>query len=363
MKIVYGVVGEGMGHATRSKVIITHLLSRGHEVKVVVSGRAHAFLKRFFPDVEEIAGLKMIYEENAVKRGATFRNFLKELPLWGGWADNFEMMHKLEQGFDADAVVSDFESLAYLYGQRHNLPIISIDNMQILNRCDLSEIEIPADERVNYNIAKGVVKAKLPGCRHYLVTTFFFPPVRKERTSLYPPILRDEILRARAEATRGEHVLVYQTSDSWKGLLPALQAMPGKFIVYGLKRDEQLGNVTLKGFSEQGFIDDLASARAVIAGGGFSLLGEALYLGKPVLSVPVKKQFEQLLNALYVEKLGYGKYVEDLSPSAMSAFVERADEYAANVVAAHTQDGNVRILAALDTLLGEIDRERARKRA
>ena len=31
MKILYGVPSEGMGHATRSKVIITHLLKR-HEV-------------------------------------------------------------------------------------------------------------------------------------------------------------------------------------------------------------------------------------------------------------------------------------------------------------------------------------------
>ena len=40
MKIIYGVVGEGMGHATRSRVILEHLLSEGHEICVVVSGRA-----------------------------------------------------------------------------------------------------------------------------------------------------------------------------------------------------------------------------------------------------------------------------------------------------------------------------------
>ncbi|MGH9333683.1 MAG: glycosyltransferase family protein, partial [Vicinamibacteria bacterium] len=34
MRILYGVVGEGMGHATRSAVVIEHLLSAGHEVKV-----------------------------------------------------------------------------------------------------------------------------------------------------------------------------------------------------------------------------------------------------------------------------------------------------------------------------------------
>ena len=32
MRILYGVVGEGMGHATRSRVVIAHLLEQGHEV-------------------------------------------------------------------------------------------------------------------------------------------------------------------------------------------------------------------------------------------------------------------------------------------------------------------------------------------
>ena len=57
MKILYGVVGEGMGHATRSVVILRQLVAH-HEVEIVVSGRAHAFLQKAFPDlkVHEIAG-------------------------------------------------------------------------------------------------------------------------------------------------------------------------------------------------------------------------------------------------------------------------------------------------------------------
>ena len=57
MRILYGVVGEGMGHATRSKVTCEHLVSKGHEVKIVVSGRAHGFLAKSFRDVVEIDGL------------------------------------------------------------------------------------------------------------------------------------------------------------------------------------------------------------------------------------------------------------------------------------------------------------------
>lgn len=348
MRILYGVVGEGMGHATRSSVVLRHLVQH-HHVEVVVSGRAHAFLRNAFPDlaVHEIAGLNMIYRDNEVQRRRTALDFLKKLP---SFADNFETFTRLREGFDPELVVSDFESFAYLFAKQHSLPVLSIDNMQIINRCAL-DVEIPADEQASFELAKAIVKAKLPHCDHYLITTFFFPPTRKERTSLFPPILRDAVLDA--VPSDGEHVLVYQTSDTFRELIPTLQKLPHKFVVYGLKRDEQLGNVTLKGFSESGFVDDLASARAVLAGGGFSLMGEAVYLHKPMLSVPLVGQFEQTLNALYLQKLGYGEYHRGLDLPAIASFLERVSEYGRNLQA-HRQQRNQALLAKLDELIAEI---------
>ena len=259
-------------------------------------------------------------------------------------------MTAIAEGFRPELVISDFESFAYLYAKKHDLPVLSIDNMQIINRCAL-DVEVPPEEQASLQMAKTVVKAKLPHCDHYLITTFFFPPTRKARTSLHPPILRDAVLDA--PRSDGDHVLVYQTSDTFHDLVPTLQRLPGRFYVYGLKRDEVLGNVTLKGFSEEGFVRDLASARAVLAGGGFSLMGEAVFLGKPMLSVPLKGQFEQTLNALYLQKLGYGEYHRELSEAGIARFLERAPEYAKNV-AAHRQDRNRDILAKLDALIDEI---------
>jgi uncharacterized protein (TIGR00661 family) len=348
MRILYGVVGEGMGHATRSSVILSHLAA-AHDVQIVVSGRAHAFLRKAFPalEVHEIAGLNMVYEDNAVRRGKTAWDFLKKLPAF---ADNFETFTRLAEGFRPELVVSDFESFSYFLAKKYDQAVLSIDNIQIINRCEL-DVEVPPEEQASFQTAKAIVKAKLPHCDHYLITTFFFPAVRKPRTSLFPPILRDAILDAQPSA--GEHVLVYQTSDTFRELVPTLQRLPGTFFVYGLKRDEVLGNVTLKGFSEEGFVRDLASARAVLAGGGFSLMGEAVYLGKPMLSVPLVGQFEQTLNALYLAKLGYGEYHRELSEAAIVAFLARAPEYAQRLKA-HRQERNRAILAKLDELIAEI---------
>ena len=77
MRILYGIVGEGMGHATRSQVVCEHLVGSGHDIKIVVSGRAHALLSKSFRDVVEIRGLTIRYVDNRVDRDGTLaRNVL-----------------------------------------------------------------------------------------------------------------------------------------------------------------------------------------------------------------------------------------------------------------------------------------------
>lgn len=347
MRILYGVVGEGMGHATRSRVILNHLV-KDHEVEIVVSGRAHEYLSRFFFNVHEIKGLRMVYDNNEVDRSATTWDFIKRLP--GMISGNFHSFMSMSERFGPDAVISDFESFAYAFGKHHDIPVISIDNMQILDRTEL-DVKIPDEYEDDFLIAKNIVKLKLPGCFHYMITTFFYPPTRKRDTSLYPPILRDRVLDA--NTSWGDHILVYQTSTTNEELLNILSEVKLPFRVYGFRREEKLGNIQLRDFSEDGFIEDLATSRGVLATGGFSLMGEAVYLGKPLLSIPLRKQFEQVLNSLYLEKLGYGEFHEQLTPARVQAFSDRVDSYAGNLKN-HTQDRNNKILSALDRLLAEI---------
>lgn len=332
MRILYGVVGEGMGHATRSRVVLEHLLSQGHQIKVVVSGRAHKFLlERLakFPNasVEEIHGLTLSYFKNRLDKSESLFENLKKAPT--GILKNVAVYSKVaEAGFAPELVISDFESWAALYALNHFLPVISIDNMQVINRCEHDEA-ITHDSGFDYRIAKLAVKIKMPGAYHYLATSFFYPPVRKRRTTLIPPILRPDVLAARREP--GDHVLVYQTASSNQELLPTLQKLPYRFRVYGMGKEGSEGNVTLRAFSETGFVDDLRTARAVIAGGGFSLMSEAVSLRVPMLSVPIEQQYEQELNARYLQHLGYGAWAEKLDLEPMRAFLARTDEFAHNL--------------------------------
>lgn len=350
MKILYGVVGEGMGHAMRSRVVLEHLIEQGHEVEIMVSGRAEQFLAKRFAGVNRIHGFHIIYEENRVKRGSTLLSNV--LQGTAGIPQNIQAYFEMIRDFKPEMVISDFESWTYVYGQTHRLPIVSIDNMQIINRCTHAP-EILEGNRADFEVSKAFIKGKLPFCKHYLITTFFYPEVRKDRTTLVPPILRPEILAA--TPSRGDHLLVYQTGEGYSTLLDTLQQSGIECRIYGMRRaitEEQVeGNLRFRPFSEGGFIDDLASARGVIAGGGFTTMGEAVYLRKPMLAVPVDHQFEQVMNARYLEHLGFGRYAKDLDDGApIRSFLE-AIPACQEKLAGYQQDGNQRLFQALDGLL------------
>jgi uncharacterized protein (TIGR00661 family) len=349
MRILYGVVGEGMGHATRSKVVIEHLLERGHHVKIVVSGRAYEFLKKHFADVVEIQGLTIRYSRGAMDRDISLlRNVLLSPSMLFQNAASYldDVRH-----FGPKIVLSDFDSYAWFFAKRFGLPIVSIDNQQIIHKCR-HEKEITKGSLADYRATRAFVKAKLPGCDHYLITSFFRPPVRnkfEEKVTIVPPILRREVLEA--TPTKGEHVLVYQTSTSDRALLAELNRISGrKFIVYGLRRDGVHGNSTLKNFSEKGFVTDLAAARAVVTNGGLSLIHEAVYLGKPILSVPVRHQFEQEMNSRYVEQYGYGLAAPKFDGDVLEAFLRQEHKYV-RALEHHYQKGNEVFYRKLDRLI------------
>lgn len=91
-------------------------------------------------------------------------------------------------------------------------------------------------------------------------------------------------------------------------------------------------------------------------------MSEAVHLGKPVFSVPIEGQFEQVLNALYLEHLGYGMHAAsgELKTDAarfrarIEEFLGRNAEYRDALRSyrrEHAPGDNGAILRKVDTLL------------
>ena len=361
MRILYGLPSEGMGHATRSKVVIAHLRARGHQVRVLTSGRAYELMRRAVPDVVRIEGFRMAYRDGTVDYPGTVARNVLAMPQM--LARNGAALLDCD-AFAPDLVVSDFELFSCGYAHSRGLPVVSIDNNQMIGRC-VHDPAVLGDIGTSVARARAFAAMMTPECDHYIVTSFFFPPLRPEcraRTTLVPPIVRPEIVAAAAEARDGEHVLVYQTVQGDTRLLEALAAHPAqRFVVYGQHAPARAGNVELKAFDEHGFVADLRTARAVVANGGMSLLGEAMYLGKPVYAVPLRFQAEQALNAGYLAHLGYGASSVRFDAGALGDFLARVPEYAARIRAAIRPDGNARLHEVLDRVLPAVVARRGQR--
>jgi uncharacterized protein (TIGR00661 family) len=340
--LLYGVNGEGAGHSTRAKEVISHLQRRGHVVHVVSFDRGLTNLRRDF-EVTEIHGWRLTYVNNRVRYRRTIAT-----NLLGARKTAASVAHLKElcDDWNVSLVITDFEPLSSHVGHRRHIPVISIDNQHCLTNAAVS---YPRQYRADAAAAKMVVRLMVPRADAYLVTSFFSAPVTWRNTFLFPPILRDSVLRANPQA--GEHVLVYVTSPA-PALARLLVSVRGRFVAYGFGREGQDGNVLFKKPSQDGFLEDLINAKAIVANAGFSLVTEALHLGKPYLAVPVEHQFEQIFNAYWLEKVGYGAYWEELNRERVESFLYNLPYYRENL-AAYPRQGNEALLAKLDSLICE----------
>lgn len=340
--ILYGVNGEGAGHSTRSKEVLTHLRQQGHTLHVASFDRGMQNLRDQF-EVTEIFGFRFAYVNNRVRYKRTIAKNLITVPQA---AKSANRLKNLIATWKIDLVITDFEPLSCHVAHGMGLPVISIDNQHCLTNALVS---YPPQYRSDAAAAKLVTKLMTPHADAYLVISFFSAPVKKPNTFLFPPLLRQEILEA--APTQAEHVLVYVTSPA-PSLANALAAARGRFVAYGFGRDGEYGNVVYKKPSLEGFMRDLTSAKAIVANSGFSLVTEALHLGKPYLAVPVKHQFEQIFNAHWLAKMGYGAYWEELNKERVESFLYNLPLYREKL-ADYPRQGNSALLAKLDNLIGE----------
>ena len=338
-RIFYCVCGEGMGHAIRSSVIIDRI-KKHYDVYIFSHDRAYEYLNEKFDHVYRIGGFNTVYINNKVNNIKTLISAIERNPT--NIKVGYQELYKKARKLSPDVIVTDFEIYATIVSKLLQIPLISLDNIHMITQ---AKISYPPKHQTEMLKAKGVIKGYVVRPKFHIMTSFFFPKVRQNKNAvIYPPVIREEIFKLKP--TVGDHIIVYQTSKESLELVKKLKAIDEKFIVYGFNMEKTDGNLTYKLFNEDEFYDDFASAKAVICNGGFTFITEAITLKKPIYSVPAIGNFEQTLNAHYVQKLGYGEYHEKMSVKKLRIFLKRLKKYQdkLNKVKIYNNDGIVREL-------------------
>lgn len=343
-RILYGVSGEGSGHSSRAREVLRHLRSRGHDLLVVSYDRGHRNLREEF-EVLETEGLHITTADNKVAVARTFADNLRRLPA--GMRKLREVRQRAFEEFQPEVVLTDFEPMTAYLARHEGLPLVSIDNQHRMRYMRLPEIEGLEREA---KLTRAVIRAMVPSPDAALITTFWMGEVTRPRAWAFAPILRREVREL--APSDGDHVLVYFTKgyDSFQEQLTRYPRE--RFVIYGAGREGSEGNCTWKAPSQEGFLADLASCKAVVATAGFTLMTEAMHLGKPYLALPMRGQFEQELNAHLLDELGYGVSGREAGEreEILPAFLYRLPELAARLDA-YPREGEGPLFSRLDELV------------
>jgi uncharacterized protein (TIGR00661 family) len=188
-----------------------------------------------------------------------------------------------------------------------------------------------------------------------IVSSFYEVPPRDLRVRVVGALPRDAVRKV--QPSNGEHLLVYlnrgheQLNDT---VLKGLEELERPVHIYGTQQRGRTGQLEFLPPSHTPFLEDLASCCGVVSTAGNQLVGEAMFLGKPVLVFP-ESCAEQRMNALAVERLGIGMRADfrEFSANTIRTFLNRRDAYIENI-RTNVRDGLPQALAAIDQALREL---------
>lgn len=309
MNIVYGVSGEGLGHVFEAIQVVGRLQAEGHVVKVLTYGdRACDALAPFAPT--RIEGITLAFDAEGMSVWATFQANRAWLPFflrhWG------RLRRELE-AFRPDVFLTAYEPFTTVAAHVLRRPLVSMDNQNEL-------LHLPRPAGAPWREFRLVQLATLVatyGAAAYVIKSYTKAVPSSRRYRFVSPLIQRATQGLRP--TEGDHVLVYLTKPNPE-LLAVLGTLPGRFIVYCHDRTGTEGNLEFRARGAS-FLPDLASARAIIGTTGFSLIADAIFLGKPYFGVPLRRQFEQVYNAHFLARSGRGDYSEAPTRGQLAAFL------------------------------------------
>jgi uncharacterized protein (TIGR00661 family) len=313
-------------------------------VKVITYDRGLKNLQNDF-DVFETEGLHINSSDNKVSMVRTFTDNIRKLPR--GHKKLQALRHDIFKKLQPDCVITDFEPMTAYLANHYDVPLITIDNQ---HRMRYMQYPCPPKLQKDRLLTENIIRAMVPKPDVSLITTFYFGPVKNERSFCFPPILRSEVLSLQPK--QNDHILVYLTGGFETFIDKLGDFKREQFIVYGHNKEGSKGNLVFKPPSREGFLRDLAGCKAVIATAGFTLMTEALHLRKPYLALPMRGQFEQELNGYLLAQLGYGANLRKVSNMALSSFLYHLQDYG-EALQSYTSTDNSAILEKLDTLLAD----------
>ena len=284
MKILYAIQGTGNGHISRSRDVIAEL-QKSAEIDIMVSERQHE-VNLGFEVKYNLRGLGFVFGKNG---GIDYYASIKKARFDKLLGDVNDLPVS-----DYDMVVSDFEPISSWACRLKKKACVSLSH-----QTSFVSPKTPRPKKPN-KIMEFIIKWYAPVC---IPLGLHF---REYDSFIKTPIIRKELRRF--DVRQNGHYTVYLPSFDERNLIGHLKNIdvPWELFSKHYKGEPYSeGNVTVYPVSYERFIESFTGSEGILTNAGFETPSEALFLGKKVLVVPMKGQYEQECNGVALEQMGF----------------------------------------------------------
>ena len=311
MKILYAIQGTGNGHLSRALDVIPCLQKHG-EVDILISG-SQGDLTLPFPVKYKLSGLSFIFGKSG------------GVSIWKTLArTNIRKLLKSIKNLpveDYNLVITDFEPVSAWACYFKNKACISLSH-----QCAVLSPGLPRPAHTDM-LGKLILNNYAPSISQY---GFHFSAFKD---NIFTPVIRYQV-RAQ-QITDAGHYTVYLPSYDDKRLTDYLSEFKEvKWDVFSKhnSKPSRNKNVTIQPVNSAKFTASMASSSGVLCGAGFETPAEALFLGKKLMVIPMKNQYEQHLNAaaLHAMKVPVIKSLKPKYKAVISEWLENGQKVSVN---------------------------------
>ncbi|WP_153796975.1 glycosyltransferase family protein [Foetidibacter luteolus] len=303
LKIFYAVQATGNGHIARAMELMPYLQQYG-EVDVFLSG-SNSSLAVNLPVKYRSKGISLFYNANG---GLAYCKTISQLQPARVWKEAHQL--PLEK---YDIIINDFESITSL--------ACKIKKLSCINFGHQASFQSPETPRPSRKDAAGEFILKNYAAAAAYIGLHF----EAYDNFIYPPVIKGDILSA--VPVDDNHITVYLSHYNDRVVANQLQKLKNlRFQVFSkqVKRITPEGNITFIPVSNEAFNKSMIKSCGIITGAGFETPAEALYMGKKLLCLPIKGQYEQSCNAAALEKFGVPiiKTIDDFFPAHVEKWLQ-----------------------------------------
>jgi uncharacterized protein (TIGR00661 family) len=282
MRILYGIQSTGNGHISRSAKIVNRLIRQGFWVDVLCSGK-NSQLAFPFPIKYNFTGLTFYYDGSG---NISYWKTLKQMHI-SEFLKDIKMDLK-----EYDLIISDFEPITAWAAKLQKRKCVGISN-----QCSFLSKKVPRPDKKDFlgeTILKWMAPVSDPIGLHF----------EKYDEFIYTPIIK-ESLKKITISDKGHYTVYLPTFDIEKILTHVYKIKTVRFEIFtNIKKPHWIGKCHVLPIKKDIFDESLRTCHGVISTGGFQTSVESLYLGKKLMVIPTKGQYEQYCNAESLSRLG-----------------------------------------------------------